>query len=158
MKTKCAVDIRWMIRRDTTDILRIEAECYRNPWTEADFLHCLRQRNCIGMVAESRQGVLGFMVYELHPRHLLLLNLAVDPAHHRDGVGEAMIGRLKSKLSLQRRYQIRAVIRETNLIGQQFLRATGFRAENVIREAYEDTAEDAYEMAYTDPSYAGASQ
>ena len=47
--------------------MAIEAEGFEYAWTEDDFLRCLRQRNCIRMVAERGDlQVLGFMVYELH--------------------------------------------------------------------------------------------
>ena len=29
------------------------------PWSEEDFIRCLRQRNCIGMVAEHDEQVVG---------------------------------------------------------------------------------------------------
>lgn len=52
---------RWMIRRDLPEVLTIEARCHeRNPWQEEDFLQCLRQSNCIGMVVERGQEVDGY--------------------------------------------------------------------------------------------------
>ena len=47
-----ALHIRWMIRRDMPDVMGIEVASFEYAWTEDDFLRCLRQRNCIGMVAE----------------------------------------------------------------------------------------------------------
>ena len=44
--------IRWLIRRDMDDVLAIERASFQFPWTEEEFLCCLRQRNCIGTVAE----------------------------------------------------------------------------------------------------------
>ena len=52
--------IRWMIRRDMPDVLRAERDSFEFSWTEEDFLKCLRQRNCIGMVAEHNEKVVGF--------------------------------------------------------------------------------------------------
>ena len=46
------VHIRWMIRRDMSEVLEIEKSSFEFPWSEEDFIRCLRQRNCIGMVAE----------------------------------------------------------------------------------------------------------
>ena len=46
------VHIRWMIRRDMPEVLQIERTSFEYPWSEEDFIRCLRQRNCIGMVAE----------------------------------------------------------------------------------------------------------
>ena len=59
------VHIRWMIRRDMPEVLEIEQSSFEFPWTEEDFIRCLRQRNCIGMVAEYDEKVVGFMIYEL---------------------------------------------------------------------------------------------
>jgi ribosomal protein S18 acetylase RimI-like enzyme len=64
-KQEVRVHIRWMIRRDFPEVLAIETESFRFPWLEEDFIRCLRQRNCIGMVAEHDERVVGFMVYEL---------------------------------------------------------------------------------------------
>jgi len=46
------VHIRWMIRRDMPEVLEIEDRSFEFSWSEEDFIRCLRQRNCIGMVAE----------------------------------------------------------------------------------------------------------
>ena len=51
-KQQLSVHIRWMIRRDMSDVLEIENNSFEFPWFEEDFIRCLRQRNCIGMVAE----------------------------------------------------------------------------------------------------------
>ena len=58
-QTEIAVHIRWMIRRDMPEVLQIEAASFEFPWLEDDFIRCLRQRNCIGMVAEYDDRVVG---------------------------------------------------------------------------------------------------
>ena len=55
-----------MIRRDMPEVIPIETASFEFPWSEDDFVRCLRQRNCIGMVAEMDDQVVGFMIYELH--------------------------------------------------------------------------------------------
>lgn len=146
--------IRWMIRRDMPDVLGIERLSFEFPWHETDFIRCIRQRNCIGMVAdafpERAQGsnVLGFMVYELHKTRLHLLNFAVDPDYRNCGVGAAMVKKLISKLSSQRRTQISLEVRESNLPAQMFFKQIGFRATAVLRDYYDDSPEDAYFMQY----------
>src|SRR5437867_787783 len=159
-----AVHIRWMIRRDMPDVLAIEQECFEFPWYEEDFVRCLRQRNCIGMVAEAsgapaqRVGIVGFMVYELHKHRLHILNFAVHEQFRRRGVGAQMTKKLISKLSHDRRSRIMLEIRETNLAAQLFFRALGFRAVSVLRDFYEDTPEDAYLMQYRYSAAAAASE
>ncbi len=147
-KQEVCVHIRWMIRRDMAEVLDIEARNFEFPWTEQDFIHCLRQRNCIGMVAEFEERVVGFMVYELHKDQLHILNFAVHPDFQQRGVGKQMVGKLISKLSHQRRNRIMLEVRETNLSAQLFFRQMGFRAVSVLRDFYDDTTEDAYLMQY----------
>ena len=142
------VQIRWLIRRDMADVLEIENKSFDYPWSEEDFLTCLRQRNCIGMVAEYDQKIVGFMIYELHKSNLRVLNFAVDSNHRRMRVGHQMVQRLIDKLSQQRRKEIVLETRETNLDAQLFFQKQGFRAVSVMRNHYEDTEEDAYVLKY----------
>jgi ribosomal-protein-alanine N-acetyltransferase len=142
------VHIRWMIRRDMAEVLDIEREGFEFSWSEEDFIRCLRQRNCIGMVAEHDDRVIGFMIYELHRTKLHLLNFAVADDLRRQRVGTQMLSKLLAKLSAQRRTRIVLEVRETNLSAQLFFRSLGFRAVSVLRDFYEDTTEDAYLMQY----------
>ena len=142
------VHIRWMIRRDMPEVLQTEQESFDYSWTEEDFLRCLRQRNCIGMVAEHQEKVVGFMIYELHKNKLHILNFAVTPALRRQGVGAQMVQKLIGKLSSHRRTRITLAVRETNLAAQLFFRSQGFRAVRVLRTYYEDSGEDAFLMQY----------
>lgn len=142
------VHIRWMIRRDMPEVLQIEQDSFDFSWCEEDFLRCLRQRNCIGMVAELNEKVVGFMIYELHKSKLHILNFAVHADQRRRGVGSQMILKLISKLSTHRRNRITLEVRETNLASQLFFRRVEFRAVRVIRNHYPDTGEDAYLMQH----------
>jgi ribosomal-protein-alanine N-acetyltransferase len=147
-KQRLQVHIRWMIRRDMPEVLEVENGSFEFPWCEEDFIRCLQQRNCIGMVAEVDEKVVGFMIYELHKSRLHVLNFSVAPAMRRRGVGSQMVAKLISKLSHERRTRILLEVRETNLAAQLFFRALGYRAVSVLREFYEDTPEDAYIMEY----------
>lgn len=140
--------IRWMIRRDMPEVLDIEQSSFEFPWSEEDFIRCLRQRNCIGMVADHAEKVVGFMVYELHKTRLHVLNFAVAESFRRRGIGRRMVEKLIAKLSVQRRSRIALEVRETNLAAQLFFRSLGFRAVSVLRDFYQDTTEDAYLMQY----------
>ncbi|OHB73322.1 MAG: ribosomal-protein-alanine N-acetyltransferase [Planctomycetes bacterium RBG_13_63_9] len=147
-KQEVRVHIRWMIRRDMPEVLDIESQSFEFPWLEEDFIRCLRQRNCIGMVAEYEDRVVGFMIYELHKSRIHVLNFAVADDCRRRGVGSQMVAKLIAKLSSQRRNRIVLEVRETNLPAQVFFRENGFRAVSVLRAYYEDTPEDAYLMQY----------
>lgn len=142
------VHIRWMIRRDMAEVQTIERENFEFPWCERDFIRCLRTRNCVGMVAEFGERVVGFFIYELHKTRVHVLNFAVDPEFRRLGVGRQMVAKLVAKLGAERRVRITLEVRETNLAAQLFFRSAGFRAVSVLRAYYEDSPEDAYLMQY----------
>lgn len=145
---KQTVHIRWMIRRDLPSVMGIESTSFEFPWTEDEFVRCLRQRDCIGMVAEYAEQVVGFMVYELQKTRIHVLSFAVHPEYRRQSVGSAMVQKLVSKLAYQRRNRIILEVRETNLAAQLFFKSLGFRATGVLRNFYEDSTEDAFLMQF----------
>lgn len=142
------IHVRWMIRRDMSEVIGIEQQAFEFPWLEEDFTRCLRQRNCIGMVAELADSVVAFMIYELHRSRLHMLNFAVTRSHRRLGIGTQMMEKLVGKLTPDRRGRIVLEVRETNLPAQLFFRSLGFRATSVLKDFYQDSTEDAYLMQY----------
>lgn len=143
--------IRWMIRRDMPEILNIEKQCFSLSWSEPrseeDFIRCLRQRNCIGMSAIKEERVVGYMIYELQKKSLMILNFAVMPDYQRCGIGTQMIAKLTAKLSHERRQRIFADVCEDNLIGHLFFKKKGFTATHVTRNFYEND-HDSYHFKY----------
>lgn len=148
LKGRNRIHIRWMIRRDMPEVLQAEQLSFDYAWTEEDFVRCLRQRNCIGMVAENGDKVIGYMVYELHKNKLHFLNFVVHPYWRRRGIGAQMVAKLIGKLSSHRRTRITLEVRETNLVAQLFFSSQEFRAVRVLRNFYEDSGEDAFLMEY----------
>jgi len=142
------VHIRWMIRRDMPEVLDIESKCFQHAWIEDDFIRCLRQRNCIGIVAKLDDEIVGYMIYELHKDRLHILNFAVTPSEQRKTIGSQLLGKLLGKLSHERRNRIALEIRETNLNAQLFFKNLGFKAISVLRDFYDNNHEDAYLMQH----------
>lgn len=144
--------VRWMIARDRPMVQWIEWENFEFPWTEDDFIRCLRQRNVIGMVCEHGERIVGFMVYELVGDGLLrLLNLAVASTHQRRGVGRYMVRKLIDKLTPNRRKLLSVEVRETNVAAQLFFKALGLKATKTLRDFYDDTEDAAILMEYRHP-------
>lgn len=138
------VHFDWMIRKDMPVVFEIEQANFEYPWTEEDFIRCLRQRNCIGMAAKQDENVVGFMVYELHRDQIHILNFAVVPDLQRRSIGSQMVSKLIGKLHKKRRSEILLEIRETNFAAQVFFRSHGFKAIDVLRDYYDDANDDAY--------------
>jgi len=136
-----------MIRNDLPLVLSIENECFYYAWEEEDFISVLRKDNCIGMVVEEGDVVMGYMVYALHKKHIELLSIGVHPDVQNMGYGTAMIDRLKEKIDCQRRHTLTLNVRETDLQAQLFLRNRGFVASKIMRGHF-DNGEDAYAMSW----------
>ena len=140
----------WLCRPHMPAVLQIEAAAFQFPWTEADFVMALRQRNCVGRVIGVGKGVAGYVLYELHKSRIHILNFAIDAECRRQGVGKRLIEHLVAKLHSERRYKIVAEIRESNVAAQLFFRDCGFRAVAILSEFYSDSpGEDAYLFAFS---------
>lgn len=153
------IDIRWTIRRDMPAICAFEeaswkVDTYRQTdrmLREDDFLHWMRQRNCIGMSAELDGRTVGSMVYALERGSIDLIYLVIDPLNRRRGVGRAMIDKIRSKLTYERRRQLRITVDERNVPTQLFLRSMGIPCVRTYSDPFVDSTErgsDIYEFCY----------
>jgi [ribosomal protein S18]-alanine N-acetyltransferase len=154
------IDIRWTIRRDMPAICAFEEASWRvdtyrqaSPMLrEDDFVNWLRQRNCIGMSAELDGRTVGSMVYALERGSIDLLYLVIDPLNRRRGVGRAMINKIRSKLTYERRRQLRITVDERNVPTQLFLRSVGIPCVRTYSDAFVDSTErgsDIYEFCFS---------
>lgn len=158
-KTKQKIKAHIMFMEDRQhihEVLSIESACFSDPWTKEDFEKCEGPR-ISSMVAIYEGKVVGFMVYEVKERYILIKNFAVDPKMQRRGVGSQMTERLKSKLGFGKKTKIMLVVRETNLTAQLFFRSQGFLAVNGVQRDYFEDGEDAYllEFSIKVPSFNG---
>jgi [ribosomal protein S18]-alanine N-acetyltransferase len=145
-----------MIRKDLPEVLDIEnrnsgrSHNVNGIWAEEDFTAFLRQSNAIGMVAVAEEKVVGFMLYQLFPDRIHIFNLVVNPDNAHEGVGTALVDRLKAKLSSYRRTMLEIDIRESNLGACLWLKKLDFKAVQVIRDWYQaPELEAAYKFRYT---------
>ncbi len=147
MSAAQAYHVRWMVNKDRHSVIMIDDGSFDQPWTDEELLKILRQRDCIGMIAENPDGrVVGFMVYRLHRHHIELLRFAVAPDRRREGVGTVMLAKLTAKLSNVRN-RIYIDVPERMLAFQLFLKACdGFLATGVDRG--QDGDDDIFTFAY----------
>ena len=79
--------IRWLIRRDRPEVLNIDHESFEFPWGESELIRALRRRNCIGLVAEWEERIVGYFLYSLYVNRIVIGRLAVAEDCRRRGVG-----------------------------------------------------------------------
>lgn len=150
--------IRWMHLGDMPAVVQIEQASFAYTWTEEQILRCWRQRNCIGLVAERNEKVVGFMMYELHKAKLHATNFAVAPTCRRQGIGRQLASKLISKVFSHHRPRLTLVVRENNMRAQFFFRAMTFCVVESLPGYYEDSGEDGLLMEYRVPTTVTAEQ
>jgi ribosomal-protein-alanine N-acetyltransferase len=123
--------IRWAVKRDTDAMVDIDRQSYAKAWGEESFIKHLKNRACIGLVAESEGRIVGFVIYELAKKSLAVLRIAVHPAERRKGVGKAILERLAGKLTKQIRLFASISVGENDQDAMEFLRACGLKAREL---------------------------
>lgn len=142
------IEIRWMIRRDVPSVLDVDAATFENPWTEDGLAKTLSQRNAIGITACVGDAITGFAVYELHKSRIEIVRFAVHPAWRGQGVGRALMDRLKFKLHSQRRQELWFDLPDnTPTESFRFLSYFGFEAVQMFRGGVGER--DKYRFVYS---------
>jgi len=141
-----ATHIRWLIRRDMPEVLQIERTSFDAPWCQEVFDEQLRRRRVIGMVAEQKDRVVGYVLYEIHREHIEIINLAVSTESRRQGIGGELVSKVLGKLRPYRDLIIVRVL-DRNLPGQLLFRHRGFRCNRIETQFFSDDS-DAYVFRY----------
>lgn len=105
-------------------------------------------------VAETRDGrVVGYAGLELSALggEADIVNLAVDPAHRRHGVGRRLVGAARAFCRTRGVPLLWLRVRASNRGARAFYRRCGFRAVGRFRGYYDDPPEDAFLMALPRP-------
>ncbi len=139
-----------MIRRDMPEVFKIDKDSH-NPWDEETFISHLRQRNCIGLICETEEKIIGFVICYLEKQAMSLIKMVVGKEHRRKKVGTLIIDKIKSKLSFTRRKIIEFEVDDIDLGMQLFLRECGFRCVWLypkLNEYDEETTDMIYLMHY----------
>lgn len=84
------------------DCARIEAEYGVCAWSRDQIIDYLRQPNAFGkaLINESGDVVLGYMLYHLSSDRIFIERILVRPESRRQGVGSAMLQRLKERVGV----------------------------------------------------------
>ena len=123
--------VRQFGRQDLSAVLAIQA---RNPqaapWVELDYLRLAEEPSGLILVAEletmTPEKVLGFAACHRIIDEAELRNIAVDPAHHRQGVGRALLEEARRRLLEAGAKRIFLEVRQSNQPALQLYYSIGF--------------------------------
>ena len=139
-------EVDWLTRWDIPKVLEIEYLCFEFPWDEAQLRDTLKRRPVIARVIKRNKVLLGYVIYAIYEDKLELLNMAVLPSMQRKQCGAFLLGNLLHRIERRRRKRVTALVRESNLEAQLFLKKMGFKAVEIKYNAYEETDDAGYLM------------
>lgn len=142
----------WRLRRmrmtDLSTVLKIESQVYNYPWSEGIFKDCFKaQYSC--WVCEDIDDVLGYCIISLAAGEAHIMNICVDPALQKQGVGRKMVEHMIDVAENKNASSIFLEVRPSNKNAISLYESLGFN-EIGIRKAYypgENGREDALMLA-----------
>lgn len=123
-------------------IQTIERAAFSDPWSARDFRDCVAS-GVPFLVAETANGVAGYVVARDAADEGEILNLAVAPAWHRRGVGRALVARVLAALAGRGVTQVFLEVRASNVAARALYEGAGFREVGRRARYYARPVEDA---------------
>lgn len=128
---------------------RIERASFSDPWTPATLAQELMPSPLrLPVIAEVDGQVAGYLMAWRTPDQLHILNVAVDPARRRSGLGALLIGRAIDEARLAGMREVTLEVRRGNHAARAMYRAFGFQEVGVRSAYYADTGEDALVLTF----------
>lgn len=139
--------LRTMTHADLPSVMVIERKNYQFPWEEDIFADCFKAGySC--WVCELQDKVLGYSLLSIAVGEAHILNISVDPAEQKQGVGRKMLEHL-IEVARGRAETVFLEVRLTNAAAIALYEGMGFN-EIGIRKGYypaENGREDAIMLA-----------
>ena len=132
--------LRAMSKDDLDRVLMVESAAYRFPWTRGIFEDCLAMGYPSWVAQRIDGGLVGHAVVSMAVGEAHVLNLCVDPAWQRRGIGGQLLDALLEHVRHQNAIRIFLEVRASNRAAVRLYALRGF-AEVGIRKAYYPAAD-----------------
>jgi ribosomal-protein-alanine N-acetyltransferase len=153
--TSPPIEIRLLGYSDLPAVMAIERRAFTAPWSLPMFVLELSKPTGICLAAvttggESEGGrdaeaeLVGYLVCGHYDRAWHLMNIAVEPARRREGIGRAMMDELLARAGGSANYTLE--VRVSNGPAIALYESYGFRSAGTRRHYYSDNGEDALIM------------
>lgn len=135
---------------DLARVLDVEKRAYPFPWTEGIFRDCLRVGYSAWLVEDADGELLAYALMSMAAGEAHILNLCVEPARQREGLGRFLLDHL---MRIARAAHVNLVlleVRRSNRGARRLYESAGYRTLGV-RKGYYPSAEgreDALVLGY----------
>ena len=132
---------------DLEEIIQIQSKAPEvAQWTAGDYANLAADPLGLLLVAEldreSSPALAGFAAFHHVADEAELRNIAVDPAHRRQGVGRELVAEGRRRLLELRVRRIFLEVRASNIAAQRLYFSAGFRLHSRRKDYYDDPLED----------------
>lgn len=140
------VTLRRMRLPDVPAVHRIERLSYSVPWSEPTFRGLLERADAELLVAELDGQLAGYAVFWQVLDQGELGNVAVDPAHRRQGLARRLVGAVMERAGERGVRELFLEVRPSNTGARQLYESFGFERVGQRRNYYQEPVEDAVVM------------
>ena len=137
--------IRRMEMSDIADALKIEHQSFPTPWSSAMFVLELSKAASICLAATDDDILIGYIIAAKYAQVWHVMNVSVDPANRRAGVGSSLLAEV-FRLADGERTHYTLEVRVSNDTAIRMYERSGFRAAGIRPGYYADNKEDALIM------------
>lgn len=143
--------IRQLTPADLSAVVRIAETAAHNTWTLRVFEDCLKAAYVSWVVEHTDHAVIGFIVALCHGGECQIMNIGVDPAYRRQGVGTQLLRQLFGIASAQKVAHVSLEVRASNAAAIALYHAVGFTAVGERKQYYPTASgrEDAVILVYS---------
>lgn len=134
-----------MEMQDIAAALEIEYQSFPTPWSSAMFVLELSKAGSICLAATECDVLIGYLIAARYAQVWHVMNVSVEPANRRNGIGSAMLGEL-FRLADGERTHYTLEVRVSNDGAIAMYERAGFRAAGLRPGYYADNREDALIM------------
>ena len=130
---------------DLPQVLKIENECFEDPWSATYFTLSLKRPKSYEYlyVARCENTVMGYIVFAILYEEAHILNIAVPSVYQRQGIGKYLLASALDIIQAQNASVVFLEVAVSNLPAQYLYRQFGFRICG-IRKHYYGRHKDAY--------------
>ena len=139
--------IRAFDPQDVPAILKIQGSNRPSAQWQRSAYDALETAGEKGWVAEQSGAIVGFLVTRTMSDEMEILNLAVEPSLHRQGIGRGLLLRAISWAVANSANRVFLEVRSSNTVAAKFYQANGFSQTGVRPNYYSDPVEAALLLA-----------
>lgn len=143
------IAIRPAAESDLPALAALESACFAHPWSEKSLAEMLGNGRSLFLIAEGEGELLGYLGMEYVLDEGGITNVAVFPAHHRQGIANALIKELLHRAKGLGLATVTLEVRAGNTAAITLYQKNNFVPVGCRKNYYTSPTEDAILMTVT---------